>query len=813
LARTVRCPILTGESQVRSPKSEVANSKLAKTDRSFLTPSSERPVSALSRALPGLLFSVLVVAVYADPLFQRRNFAGRDLLVYNLPMEKTIHDAYARGALPIWMPEVSGGRPLLPNPNAGALYPLRPVLSILSFPAAMRVYPIVHWLAAGIGMILLVRTAGGSPAAAWLGATTYVFSGVVVAEVFFPHIQPGMALLPWITWAVARPWATRGGKLLVLSILLSLLLLAGDVFTIGMALVCAALWILLEVERPRRWSEVVILALAALLAGLVALPQIVATALWIPETNRAVSGILLRDSAFFSIHPLRLLELVVPYPFGRTWTLANADVWGWPIFRGKAMGLFTTLYAGAFGAIAVVVCRKLRSPGARFARALFVLALLLSVPFSLLPSSWEKMQSPLPLRNPEKFATLLTFAVAILAGLALDRFRSGLSRPRWALAVAVVLTAAAAGAALFPDAAGRLAVWIVGTDPRYTETAGRLLPEAFAEAGLLWVASLVAIDLLSRPSRSAAAAALAILALVPILANRKIARTLTELEMFSPTTFARYLQRSDPKSEYRTLGESIYREQRFAPGYTVYDDEYLDTGRRLWLHQAPVLWNRGTVLNVDFDVGDFSRVESLRRFSVLAAGYTDSTPLFASLSLKWGIRFRDQVPVPGYRPFAGDYLQLWDVLPGALPHIRLVEGWREETGPVESVAALPGAGEGEIVVETGSRRRGIARPGSVEVLENGPERLRARVDAPDPTFLFVLRGFWHYRRVLVDGKPVETFPAQLAFSAVAIPAGRHTIDWTEQIPGLEVSRYGPLLAAGLLGLLLLRDRRSRKPPA
>jgi hypothetical protein len=99
------------------------------------------------------------------------------------------------------------------------------------------------------------------------------------------------------------------------------------------------------------------------------------------------------------------------------------------------------------------------------------------------------------------------------------------------------------------------------------------------------------------------------------------------------------------------------------------------------------------------------------------------------------------------------------------------------------------------------------------VLERGPARLRADVEAPDPTYLFVLRGFWNYRRVLLDGKPVEAVPAQLAFSAVAIPAGRHTIDWTEQIPGLEVSRYGPLLAAVLLGLLLLRDRRSRKAPA
>lgn len=778
-----------------------------------MTPSGERRDSALSRALPALLFLLLVVAVYADPLFHRRNFAGRDLVVYNLPMEKAIHAAYARGSLPVWMSEVSGGRPLLPNPNAGALYPLRPILAQLSFPAAMRLFPILHWLAAGIGMILLVRVTGGSRSAAWVGATTYVFSGVVVAEVFFPHILPGMALLPWITWAVARPSPTRGRKLLVLASLLSLLLLAGDVFTIGMALLCAGLWILLEVEPRERWSEIVILALAGILAGLVALPQIVASAFWIPETNRAVSGILIRNSAFFSIHPLRLLELVVPYPFGRTWTLDNAYVWGWPVFRGKAMGLFTTLYAGAFGAIAVVACLRVRDRGARFARTLFALALLLAVPFSLLPASWENRPSPLPLRNPEKFATMLTFAVAILAALALDRFRGGLTRPRWTLGVAVLLTAFAAGIALFPAAAGRAAVWIAGANPRHAEAAARTLPDALAEAGILWVATVIAIELVSRGARAPLAAGLALLALVPILANRKIARTLTELEVFGPTTFARFLNRADPRGEYRTLGESMYREQRIALGYAGYDDEFLDVSRRLWIHQVPVLWGRGTVLNVDFDVGDFSRVESLRRFSVLAAGYADSAPFFESLSLRWGIRFRDQAPLPGFRPFAGDYLQLWDVNPRALPHVRLVEKWREETTPVASVAALPNVVRGEIVVESGVKRTGLARPGRVEVLRNGPEHLEARVEAPDPTWLFVLRGFWEYRRVLLDGRPVETFPAQLAFSAVAIPAGRHTVEWTEEVPGLGVSRYGPLVAVVLLGLLLLRDRRRRPASA
>src|SRR6266513_5467166 len=99
------------------------------------------------------LFLALIVVTYADPLFGPRAFGGRDLTPYNYPTESMVHDAYARGRLPVWAADISGGRPLLPNPNAGALYPARWLLSPLSFPLAMRVYPLLHWVLAGVGML------------------------------------------------------------------------------------------------------------------------------------------------------------------------------------------------------------------------------------------------------------------------------------------------------------------------------------------------------------------------------------------------------------------------------------------------------------------------------------------------------------------------------------------------------------------------------------------------------------------------------------------------------------------------------------
>ncbi len=759
------------------------------------------------RVLPGILFLLLVVAVYADPLFFRRNFGGRDLIVYNLPMEKAIHDAYARGRLPLWVPEISGGRPLLPNPNAGALYPLRPALSLVSFPVAMRIYPVLHWALAGVGMMVLFSSLGASRAGGWVAAVTYGFCGVAVSEVFFPHIQPGMALLPWIVWAVDRRVGSPGRKVLLLSFFFGLDFLAGDVFTIGLALLCALLWIAAEMEPRARGRALSSLGLSLALAALLAAPQIVATALWIPETSRSVLGMKLGDSLFFSISPLRLLELVLPFPFGPTWAIEPARIWGWPVFHGKAMGLFASLYAGAFGVIALADTRNDRSPGARFARILFLVVLGLSVPSSILPASWRSLPSPLPLRNPEKLAVALAFALAILSGLCAGRLGSATVRRRWPLAVGALFALFAGLSRVFPEEAGLIAATGIGAAAVHAQIAAQWLPTALAEGGLLWMVTVVALDLARLGSARGRAAALLLLTAVPIASNRRIARTFQEHELFAPPTFVEVLRRADPAGHYRVLGESVYAAPSRILAFSLGSDApYADIARRLFNDHSGVLWNRGTVLNADFDVGDLSRVESLRRVASTAARYTDSSAFFGSLSLRFGIRFRDQEPLAGFRRFGGNALLAYDVHANAYPDIRLLERWSERANPVEAFQALPRLAAGEVVLESGSNRSGRAGPGEVRVLRQSPESLSVETRVGEPTWLFVLRDFWGHRRVLVDGREVAVVPAQLAFSAVPVPAGVHRVDWSERLAGGEVSRFGPVLYFVIVGSLLLAHR-------
>ena len=768
------------------------------------------PRAAKSDAPAVLLFLLLLLAAYADPLLARRSFVGRDIVPYVLPLEQAVHGAWARGTVPVWWDAVSGGRPLLPNPNAGVFYPLRVALAALPFPSAMRVFPVAHWFLAGWGMLRLMRVAGGSRAGAWIAAVSYAFSGVVVSEIFYYAFLPGVALLPWSLWALARPGGGRVPRLVPIAFVYGLMLLAGDAFSLAIAVLSGILWILLETPRAERPGQAVRLGMGLLLGGLLALPQVVATALVAPETRRAVTGIRLREVFEFSIPPARLLELAVPYPFGPAWSMDLSLDWGAGAFRR----FFTSLFVGPIAVYGLLSRFRESPPGTRFARALTVICLALALAGNLVPRAWGEGTSPIPLRYPEKFMLGAALGLAVAAGTAVDRLRRR-GATRGVLAGAAALVVLAVAAWLLPSAAGAVVRASVGTPhsaaaPR--ELAGQELSGALADAGLLWGATAVAIVLLAVEDRARLGAALALLTAVPVAAGRPIAQTQSDDAVYPPTAFARAIARRDPGGVFRGLDESVYETTQLGPAAARGDVGGTAHYRESWLYYTPSLWGRSALFNGDLDVGDFSRLESLRQVANLAALRTDSAPFFGSLSLRYGFRFRDQDPLAGFRAFRGDALRVFDENPAASPPIRLLESWREEPGPVQALAALPRLAPGQVVIETGREGGGSAGPGSLRILERTPERLRLATQTPDPTWLFVLRGDWDYRSVRVDGRDAPVHTAQLAFSAVRIPAGAHRVEWREEAPGLEVSRWGPVAALLILGLSTVSASFRRAEP-
>lgn len=83
------------------------------------------------------------------------------------------------------------------------------------------------------------------------------------------------------------------------------------------------------------------------------------------------------------------------------------------------------------------------------------------------------------------------------------------------------------------------------------------------------------------------------------------------------------------------------------------------------------------------------------------------------------------------------------------------------------------------------------KPLKAEVLVRGPERVEVRANATQDAWLVLLDSFYPGWKASVDGREVPIYPANIAFRAVQVPEGEHTVTfiydpWTFKL-GLAVS--------------------------
>jgi uncharacterized membrane protein YfhO len=56
--------------------------------------------------------------------------------------------------------------------------------------------------------------------------------------------------------------------------------------------------------------------------------------------------------------------------------------------------------------------------------------------------------------------------------------------------------------------------------------------------------------------------------------------------------------------------------------------------------------------------------------------------------------------------------------------------------------------------------------------------MRIDADLPRPGLLVISQRAFPGWQAFVDGRPADVLPANIVFNAVALPAGRHTLEWT-----------------------------------
>jgi hypothetical protein len=767
----------------------------------------------MKRLDPALLWLGLVVLLFADLLFRPVMIFGRDVSSYFLPLENAVHRAWASGQLPIWLAGVSGGKPLLPNPNAGVFYPLRLAAAVLPLAAGFKLYLVAHVFLAGWGAMRLVRTLGISRSGQLVAAAAYGLSGPFLSTLLFSNMLPGAAALPWAALAglgLARRADPRRAALA--AALLTAVVFGGEPFTLLLS--AGVLFVFASTAEPARRLRAAGLAAAACGAAVVAAGvQLVPMFLYLPETFRAQVRFRLLATLQWSLSPARLLEWLVPYPFGDPTQFVAWKTWGGRFFDGRPGGYFATLFCGAFAAAAMLLpaARPRERSVRRALRGIFAASMILSSAAIFVPKRLLSLPTRLALRYPEKLVLGAILVMAVWAAHAWDAARTDRRIGAILGGVAAALLAAGAVTRVFAPAAARAMLAWTGDGRAPAEVVARELPRALFSGGLHWALAGIAALLLARfPGRRLlVAAALAAVTADVALATRRIVTTAPESDVLGPPAAVAAIRALDPGARYSFVPQAMY--------FPIAGARDAERGRRgdrppeIALRAfAGSLWGIPSVLNSDPDASDLAGHAFARRdlFDVLARSPGEVAPFLAGYSVRWLVRFSDAPPLPGVvsRAAAGEVTI--DEVPDAVPRVSIAEDWKafptaaaaervlRDTAPLPSTAIL----------ETGTEGAGADAPGRLLALKESENGFDADVSCPAGCWLRVTRGWWRFRDVRIDGRRAEAVPERIALSALRVPPGTHRVSWKERVPG---GIFGALASAiGLAAIGVAAGRRT-----
>ena len=771
--------------------------------------------AVVAAALAGL--SLLVVK---DAVLGGGAFFERDLLSVLTPGVEGFVQATKDGALPLRDMSSAFGQPMLGNPDAQIPYPTT-WLHLLMLPE--RAYPLIfllHYFLGATGAAALCWRFSRSAFGAFLAGASWLVCGPFQSFMTMIHHFAGASWMPWVLTGFERVLEQPDRRrILVLSALFGMQILAGSADMCAMTLLLSALRLLCEAPSAtgaRLWRQFS----AALAACGVA--ACLGAATWLTVADIARSS--LRSSmpadvrTYWSTHPALLAEFIMPLGLGTLNLVPSVNDLLYegrePLVRSTFMGsLILPLFLAAMASRDVPLRLRVFGGVGALVSGLVTLGKHAGV-YGLIVGILPFLKI---FRYPTKAIIPTSLLLCVFAGVALQCLNG--DRPRKVARSAALLLAALHVLVVIrlPDfvvsfidsrdaSVQRDAAWHIGGDLMFS--AAILLAFAFAlmfrwtaiSAFLATAAVFFSLVLHAnvnpvvprpvlrfRPDESLAAVGLS-----------GPSRIYVSDYLNSPGRSQRFLGRASPFLGMKTdlpdrVAEVVaYRSMLIPPVGGPWGIEYAwDTDMR-GLFQTAL---RDLTLRVGALEGTpaFLRMLQVANVSRVLALHTST---FGQLQLRR--------TVPSLTP---EPLYIFNV-PDPLPRAYAVSGVRVLETPAASVELLNPQfhPSDEVIVDHGTPSlpsRSFAA--TVEITLRRADRVELAASMNEPGHVVLLEGFLPGWTVAVDGKAATLNRANAFFLAVPVPQGPHQIvftyrPWTAVI-GLSLSA----LTAVFLLLVLARD--------
>jgi hypothetical protein len=739
-----------------------------------------------------LLLAALYAALALPLLLGGERLVLRDTLVTHRPLKAFGAAALAAGEVPRVNPTWALGQPFAGNPNALPFYPGNLLYLVLPFETAFHLHFVLHGLLAFLGACGLARAAGADRAGGLVAGATYAGSGYLLSTWSFYNLLAVAAWAPFVLWGILA--GTRRATLAA-GLACGMMLLGGEPVTAALVVpaMAAVGW--------SRWGFRGGLARSlavGLLGAALAAPQLVATARVLPASVRALEGVDPTLGAAQSLHPARLLELLLPLP------------WGWPSDFGRfgywseRVTPFTpyifSLHVGVVGAALALAGAARAGVWAALAAGGLGLAWLGGVAPNLLPALSAGI-----FRYPQKFLFWFSLGAAVAAGLGLARVVGSRRGGRW-LALAgggLVATALAllvgfrgvtaylaehfATAHSIASATTHVGSWIFG----FAAGGVLLLAAAWgARRGAAW--ALVA------------AQGLALAQLAPVVATDDAA------VYRDPPPFRAAL------AGRRSLVVLPWILPEWEPGapYPAEVQNPASVARLTFLDLEP---SAGVRLGLSYPLaadleGIYSPLQAELGRALARAGWPARVRWLRRLGVEAVVR-SGPGEIAGLSPLAAE--TRWGVetkllaVEAPAPPLAWPRALAVEPAPARAFAAL---GAGEIADDVSVVARPLAQDpdGRVGALEESADRLAFDVESAGGVALLRRAFLPFYRAWLEDGQELATLPVDLTLLGVVVPPGRHRVV-------VEVAHAPEQLAAAFAGVVALIAlaalARTRRAPA
>jgi len=748
-------------------------------------------------------FSALTLIIFYKPLLTRSTIFFADFTYIFYPFHHTLAAALKNGTLPLWNPYNALGYSMVGDPQSHVLYPPAWVLAVVPFSRGYMWFIFMHYAAAGVGMMLLLRKLGRSGPAALFGSLAFAFCGLLVSIHIFGHIF-SITWMPYVLWSLLRlrdkPTASAAGAA---ALFIVLQITAGEIQIVYFTALLIAAYILIcdgrevfSARGPRRYLPV---AGAAALAAAAAAPFLLCVARSMLNTQRFG----LSDFEFatqWSVNPITTYAMFAVNPFG----LYDIDKYYWQdilMVRGEQQAAAASIYMGVSALAMALLAIKRRPRETAFFSVSALIFLVLA--FGSFTPLFKPLFYYFPLMKvfnyPYKFLAFFQFAAAILAAYGFDEFlrdacafklKRGLFIGVGATLAVLIVAGHVVCASVLNSVAASMPPWkpdIISSHLNMTLLSALCLSASF----------VAFLYLVSRKPRAWLVLP-AFLAVELILGGIRTVWTIPESEFNETPAVARMIKEQDnsPEYEYRVnfAGSENLLTNLSGEGF----EGLVRVNRRKRAFLQPN-FNQVTGMHspwfyISYLPADYK--EKLDIFYYYDAAAADlfnvryiSTPAPTSFqrtpsSLPFPDIGRDpETDIHVYRnpnPFPRAY---WSGNPILVADRKQAK--KAVYKNLDTLLARP-----VIETETGFVPAPSAA-GNASITKYGFNEVSVASDAPAEGFLVLLDGYDKGWAAAVDGAPAPLLRANMFFRAVKLSAGRHSVDFVyrprELTAGLIIS--------------------------